>query len=390
MPFVPRVERSSIAGLSLGSRRILLGSLLLTLLLAAPTIYGGPVGGPFSIASPPSLAPHGVPSPSGAPVSTAPFARAPQPALSLGLGLLGLPGTASTTAMAFDAKDGYTLLIAPNTSAAATAASASETYAYVGGDWVRLHPTTAPSSREYASMTYDARLGKIVLFGGYSFSGSFLGDTWEFSGGSWTDVSALSNQTPSARSAAALAFDPSGGFDLLFGGYGSLGSALFGNLTDTWEFQGGNWSTVSSPAVPPIEGSMAYDANLSEMIYYGGVGLLGLCTRSTFAFSGGQWTDISSTITGAPAGLAMTSMAYDAGQSRLLLFGGACGLGVAGIGLTLATSNATYALSGGAWTRLSVAGAPAPRFGVDLAYDARLGSTILFGGENATLLVLGS
>lgn len=57
--------------------------------------------------------------------------------------------------------------------------------------------------------------GKIVLFGGHGGGGTLLADTWTWDGSTWTEAAPL----PAGRSGAAMAFDPSMGRILLFGGF---------------------------------------------------------------------------------------------------------------------------------------------------------------------------
>ncbi len=304
------------------------------------------------------------------------------------ISLSALPGTASTTEMAYDGASGTMVLVAPGVGSGGAALSQSITYEQVDGAWERLSTPTAPSSREYAAMAYDAGIGKILLFGGYSSRGGFLNDTWEFSGGTWTNVTASAGTAPSPRAAADLAYDGNGSFDLLFGGYGPTGSATAGNLTDTWEFEDGTWSAVETSTSPPLEGSMAYDAALGAVVYVGGVALVG-CSPLTYAFVDGEWLDLAAEVGLAPE-LAMSALAYDPAISGLLLFGGVCGVGIAGIGITLDLSDSTYELTSSGWSAVSASGAPSARYGADLAYDDASGAMVLFGGENAVLVLGGS
>ena len=87
-------------------------------------------------------------------------------------------------------------------------------------------------------MTYDQNVGKVLLFGGLAGAGS-VADTWEFSGGSWTQLSPTNS--PTARLSSAMAYDPPDKIDVLFGGIGHTVSSppIFG---DTWEFSSGSWA----------------------------------------------------------------------------------------------------------------------------------------------------
>jgi hypothetical protein len=305
------------------------------------------------------------------------------------LNIINVPGSAAPTAMAYDAGLGRTILVAPDPSGAAGATV--ETYSYSQGAWLPVPTANAPSSREYEALTYDATIGRLVLFGGVNAAGAFLNDTWEYAAAGWTNVTALTGTAPTPRAGAHLAGDASGGYDLLFGGYGVktgvLGSDA--NLTDTWEFKGGSWTQVATTSSPPVEGAMAYDAALGEVVAYGGSGAVLGCSSATYAFDAGGWTDISGSITGAPAALGISSMTYDPATGGLLLFGGVCGVGIAGIGLSLTLSNTLYELKNGAWTTVSVGGtAPSPRYASNVAFDNASGTLLLFGGADA-LVTLG-
>jgi galactose oxidase-like protein len=48
----------------------------------------------------------------------------------------------------------------------------------VGATWTQLSPSQSPPAREGAGMTYDAALGRIILFGG-QHNNVYVNDTWE-------------------------------------------------------------------------------------------------------------------------------------------------------------------------------------------------------------------
>jgi hypothetical protein len=365
----------------------------LTLLVVLVAFLGAfPASAAVAPSSLPVAGPSAAPLRSGS-ATPAPTA-APAPATAVGAGartsgllnVINVPGSAAPTAMAYDAAVGQAILVAPDPSG--TASATVETYAYSQGAWLPVATASAPSSREYESLAYDATIGRLVLFGGVDATGAFLNDTWEYSSAGWTNVTAFSSHAPTPRAGAHLAGDTSGGYDLLFGGYGAQAGLLGSdaNLTDTWEFKGGNWSEVATSSTPPVEGSMAYDDALGEVVAYGGSGALLGCSSATYAFASGGWTDISGSIKGAPAALGISSMTYDPATGGLLLFGGVCGVGIAGIGLGLTLSNTLYELKNGSWTTLSVGGTvPSPRYASNLAFDNASGTLLLFGGADAVV-----
>src|SRR5262249_48363506 len=88
-------------------------------------------------------------------------------------------------------------------------------------------PGVSPSARYSHAMAYDSARGVTVLFGGYA-GGPIFGDTWEWNGMTWTQIS--SAVSPAARLYHAMAYDSARRVTVLFGG--SNGS-YFG---DTWKY----------------------------------------------------------------------------------------------------------------------------------------------------------
>src|ERR1700689_4652090 len=93
--------------------------------------------------------------------------------------------------------------------------------------------------------------GAIVLFGG----GSYLADTWEWNGSSWTQKTVANGPKP--REQACMA--PLGSKELLFGGgYG-----------DTWEWDGSTWTQVATTG-PSVRYGAACATLDGEVVLFGG------------------------------------------------------------------------------------------------------------------------
>jgi len=87
----------------------------------------------------------------------------------------------------------------------------------------------------------------VVVFGGqanhYKAYNSTQNATWEFSGGTWTNVT--HSPSPPARFGAAFAYDPPNGSLILFGGLSAtVVDATV--LSDTWAYGQGHWTLVLS------------------------------------------------------------------------------------------------------------------------------------------------
>src|SRR5262245_41703913 len=80
--------------------------------------------------------------------------------------------------------------------------------------------------RYFHKMAYDPSSGRALLFGGVG--SSYFGDTWEWDGSTWT---LASNVGPSPRVELTMVYDSMRGKIVLFGGIGSP----FVRFADTWE-----------------------------------------------------------------------------------------------------------------------------------------------------------
>jgi hypothetical protein len=58
----------------------------------------------------------------------------------------------------------------------------NETWEWNSDNWARVETGSSPPARRIHAMAYDSDRGVVVVFGGNSESGEFLGDTWELSG----------------------------------------------------------------------------------------------------------------------------------------------------------------------------------------------------------------
>lgn len=145
----------------------------------------------------------------------------------------------------------------------------NETWEWAGETWVNKTPSRSPPQRRGAAMA--ARGSNVVLFGGATdrgppnFGDRYLGDTWEWDGATWTELSPPSSPSPRASSAASL-----GATVLLQGGVGDGAGGTGGGggggspppapvgLDDTWSWDGTTWTRLEPQARPAAGGfSMA-------------------------------------------------------------------------------------------------------------------------------------
>jgi cysteine-rich repeat protein len=225
------------------------------------------------------------------------------------------PSARTGAAMAFDSARGKVVLFG-----GLAAGLSPETWEWDGSDWT-LVSSTGPPARAQAAMVYEPRRGRVLLFGGIEKSGvGYVNDTWAWDGASWQNLTpAAPTSSPPVRGFASIAYDARRDRVVLFGGETNGGT----NLNDTWEWDGTNWSLaqLAGPMVARYAGAMTYDLERGESVLYGGLAS-GLSLSDTWRWDGTAWT--SPAPTGAPNdGGGNSIVAYDALRGRVVYFDGA-------------------------------------------------------------------
>src|SRR2546425_473890 len=290
------------------------------------------------------------------------------------------PSPRIAASMAYDAlpADRYTVLfggtpVNPTTPGRLTSAL-RDTWRFSGGTWTNITTVTGPSARAGASISFDPADGYLLLFGGQSPT-AILGDTWKFSSGSWTSISTSTD--PGRRVLGSMSYDATIGDDylVLFGGANvtSITSSQgYSDLRrDTWKFSAGSWTNITTATGPVSQfGSpIVFDAGQGAgyVLFFSTDGL-------SWKFSAGVWTSI---ITPSPSLRASPSMVYDAADGYVILFGGTS---QSYPNPTFIFFHDTWKFQAGVWTNITVSGGPTPRAAVSMAYDAADGYVVLFGG----------
>jgi hypothetical protein len=113
-------------------------------------------------------------------------------------------------------------------------------------------------------MAYDGSRGVTVIYSGGGGNGDLLSDTWEWDGTNWTQRQV---QAPEARAAAVMAYDSDRHVCILFGGVNSDG--LFNDL---WTWDGQVWTKLDTPGAPPkrVDPMMTYDSVRHAIVLFGG------------------------------------------------------------------------------------------------------------------------
>jgi phage tail-like protein len=243
---------------------------------------------------------------------------------------------------------------------------------------------TVPPALFGAAMAYYPTNGTVVMFGGSQSSGgigsSLIGtnQTWIFNGKYWTQ--AFPATSPPVRVNHAMAYDSQTSTLIMFGG--NSGIVPQGLLNDTWSWNGTNWTQIKPSTNPPARGwhAMAQDPTLGVMMFGGFTS--GGYSSGTWRYSTGNWVALSPSA--APSARAGHAMAYDTFEQAtpnlttgvVVLFGGSIS-GTAG--------NDTWYWNGTTWANPSAGShTPSARYQHTMAYNAVTDRIELHGGWNGT------
>lgn len=264
--------------------------------------------------------------------------------------------------MCIAALGGYAVASVSNRTGATTPATAADTPI-----WTQLHPPTSPAVRSSASMAYDAATKTVLLFGGAGDPGyGDLSDTWSWDGTTWTKLSPRTS--PQGLTSAPMAYDAATKSVLLFGGDGEQHEIGFdsgdGWIQGTWSWNGTTWTKLSPSTSPPAgfadEDSMVYDPATETVLYFTDCCYPG---SETWSWNGTTWTKLSPSTT-PPTGYG-ESMVYDAATATVLLLLG---------------SGQTWNWNGTDWIESSSPISPPVGGRWSMDYDPATARVLLYGG----------
>lgn len=154
-----------------------------------------------------------------------------------------------------------------------------------------------PAARCCAATAYDPATRQVVMFGGLGAHGA-LGDTWIWNGTGWTRPSlALS---PHSRADASMVYDARLGALVLIGGFADapVGPSERADLAATWLWTATGWQRQDTMHTPmantltqSIGGSMAYDASSGRvmLVTTQAETHFQACSTETWTFDGHDW-----------------------------------------------------------------------------------------------------
>ena len=248
-----------------------------------------------------------------------------------------------------------------------------ETWAYVNGQWENLTGPGSPSARQGAYLVYDPPDGGLLLFGGITgtTASTCVTDTWLYGSSGWSQ---LTPSTTPGCTPSGMVFDGNLGHPLLLAA--ASGGDLSVEANVTWEFTGGNWVKLSALSnLWRGNPFLVYDSTDAETVLFGGFDIGCGCQNlgDTWIFRAGFWSQISPAHS--PSARTYGPGTDDPAGGGALMFGGH---------YTTSFYNDTWLFHGGDWTQQVTPVAPSVRWAGGMATDPTNDRVFLFGGFNYT------
>ena len=154
-------------------------------------------------------------------------------------------------------------------------------------EWTQRTPSTSPGPLQDAAMGFDGT--RVILFGGMRADLTTRSDeTWTWDGVSWSQLTIAG---PTARTGAAMGYDPIRKNLVLFGGYCAdpdVGVTV--SCNDTWIFDGQSWQRAMTPFRPERRdgATLTWNPSRQRLILVGG----SVSALNSFEWDGTQWLPI--------------------------------------------------------------------------------------------------
>jgi hypothetical protein len=326
---------------------------------------------------------------SAAPPVAAPAGRTPAAETIWVRVATGGPSPRWGAAMAYDPLRDRVVLYGGGFGRYPTLGYLDDTFEFDGTTWTQRNTPVYPGELFYGRAVWSPDRSATLLWGGESFvtppgrplpPGSACGLTaggdyylqlklWLWNGVAWSQQP-LDPAWPEGRCGHGLAYDQDYQAPVMYGGRNETG----GYAADTWEWHSPGWLRYTANAPGPREGvQLAYHAGITRTLLFGGV-TDGTYHNDTWTWGGARTDWQSVPDANPPSARSDMGLTYDSTRGRVVLFGGTGPAGALGD---------TWEWNG-SWARSAIAGSPGARQGASLVYDSARGRLVLFGGAAGT------
>jgi hypothetical protein len=193
------------------------------------------------------------------------------------------------------------------------------TYVFEYEKWEGSIDGNGPEGRSDFAMAYADHMEMILLYGGEGMDGN----VWGYDFGDWELIAEETEDGPGSRWGHKMVYDQEREVFVMFGG---VRNSLI--LGDTWEFDGETWTEVTpaneddSPS-PRRDHVMVYDSRLKKTLLFGGRDASPDGSNDLWAWDGEKWTEIDAE--NAPSIRHESMGVFDTWRNKLVIFGGSSG-----------------------------------------------------------------
>lgn len=249
-----------------------------------------------------------------------------------------------------------------------------ETWEWNGSDWTLITTAHSPSARAFGAIAYDPSLGNVLLFGGEDAT-SWKNDTWKYDGVDWTQLSPTHTPatSPSSDVRLSMCFDEHNNYVVAW--QSLVGSSGFG---ETWIWNGSDWILTSTATVPPHRFSLLTYDSTRQLVVMAPGNLDGntFIYADTWLWDGTNWTNDTSPTPFPVAFFGQISGAsweYSSSCAGVILFGAD---DISG------NPNKTWKYSASGWANLNPPSPPIQRQSIpsNTSKDPSTGNMMMFGG----------
>ena len=232
----------------------------------------------------------------------------------------------------------------------------TDTWTWDGCRWTQQTPPASPPGRSFGSLAFDQRSGRVVLFGGGSAnSDPTRNDTWTWNGNTWEQAHPATS--PPLMTDVLMDYDRGNQALVLWGV-----TLQQGGQPATWTWDGANWTERHPAARPPIrfQPALAFGARAGVLLFGGKPGEVG-ALNDTWVWDGNAWQQLHP-VTSPGGGAAL--MVHEDGRHDVLMI----------------EHDGTWTWDGSNWRHLTLS--PSFEWFRSIAYDAAQGRVVLFGGKS--------
>jgi hypothetical protein len=240
----------------------------------------------------------------------------------------------------------------------------------------RVRADARAPETDHAVGFYDPQVRRVMLIGGAGDPTPRDRDAvWSWSGAGWILVTKAG---PIGRTNAGAAYATARGKGIVAGGARKTADGTaWTSVGDSWEGDKGGWRQAAD--MPPRDHHALVEDGRGGVLMFGGVpgDRSAPWPTDTWRLDDGRWRRVA---TDGPAPRARTAMAYDARRGEVVLFGGVGAPSHADQSQPFFAD--TWIWNGRAWRKAAVAGPPG-RYAHAMAFDERAGAVLLYSGAAA-------